>query len=169
MGLKLRKFPSCLTRTRILIAPMWDWNDFIKSSISFWIFNSNCTNVGLKSKSKPTPPVLITILIAPMWDWNQVKPTHLFRIRDHSNCTNVGLKFSRLIKPRATRRYSNCTNVGLKFRCAIDESILFAIILIAPMWDWNKRSSAAKYSRRAYSNCTNVGLKCYSIRTSSQA
>ena len=77
---------------------------------------SNCTNVGLK-----------------LFYWK------FYWVREvHSNCTNVGLKWRWWMVKHNIDTHSNCTNVGLK--CAMNNEceICIALILIAPMWDWNK-------------------------------
>ena len=99
----------------ILIAPMWDWNEYAQEFAAELVEYSNCTNVGLKSSH-------VSLM--------QNEKTN-------SNCTNVGLKCCLIMEMWVLTANSNCTNVGLKF-CSRVASLSSLCILIAPMWDWNQ-------------------------------
>ena len=146
----------------ILIAPMWDWNNWIGAKTKR-LCNSNCTNVGLKSYPKRFPTLYDFILIAPMWDWNYLIQIEPFS-NPYSNCTNVGLK-SRNWRGNPTLVHSNCTNVGLKSTYFFFLQDCFPI-LIAPMWDWNSKRCHYRRCAKSHSNCTNVGLKCIWVKRS---
>ena len=117
---------------------MWDWNTHCKPKPTHFRSNSNCTNVGLKSRACCWVSSCNCILIAPMWDWNALNFT-----------LNNKVKVFILIAPMWDWNFLFCIKHCLVKNILIAPMwdwnfldlivrVICRMILIAPMWDWNK-------------------------------
>ena len=100
--------------TRVLIAPLWNWND------------------GEGEEVRRSGRVLI----APLWNWNATRRRTDCTWYHRSNRTFMELKSGWDHHPRPRTISSNRTFMELKWRCGRLFSP-FLRVLIAPLWNWN--------------------------------
>ena len=117
----------------VLIAPLWNWNAFAPSVNRETNIGSNRTFMELKSVYLQVFLLRHLVLIAPLWNWNMNEPIinwslSIVLIAPLWNCVNCSL----------WRWSSNRTFMELKFRWYWSIPLL-RYVLIAPLWNWNVR------------------------------
>ena len=105
----------------LLIRPLWNWNEVIK---------------GIHI-------IVIKLLIRPLWNWNRI--LFLLKLRNWAtNQTIVELKLTFDSSNSPVSGFStNQTIVELKL-CFKGTCILRVVLLIRPLWNWNKTRSRSR-------------------------
>ena len=121
----------------LLIAPIWNWNNYKLPTVCEHFGTSNCTNMELKLR--------ITRGELDMWFTSNCTNMELklgrwaicYLAEQASNCTNMELKRKQHKKKAGEQSPSNCTNMELK-RAPRVAACNAGHLLIAPIWNWNQ-------------------------------
>ena len=91
MELKLAYVSKLYTEPIVLIAPLWNWNNYLKRLQPHRFRCSNRTFMELKSRKMFDLYLEVGVLIAPLWNWNECDGEQ-YRAERSSNRTFMELK-----------------------------------------------------------------------------
>ena len=124
-------------RTKLLIAPVWNWNPGVPDETEEEVMSFNRTSLELKLACNSVHHTRCKLLIAPVWNWNSCSPNKAHKPPVAFNRTSLELKRwngTMIMLPLLT---FNRTSLELKLCTFWNFRICSACLLIAPVWNWN--------------------------------
>ena len=135
MELKLSRIRWKRYAKKVLIVPLWNWNDKTTSAPTVTLPSFNRTFMELKLATLLFTSWTLLVLIVPLWNWNAARSTK-----------EIGMPRV-LIVPLWNWNYHECLLAKLPFS-----------VLIVPLWNWNNCLLAQELQRTRF-NRTFMELK----------